>query len=271
MQTKGKLCAAAAGALALPVLAMLPGRAPKEQKARFTGVNYAHRGLHTSDGAIPENSLAAFKRAAQEGYGVELDVQLTRDGQVVVFHDDTLDRVCGVHGRVDEYSFLELQAFRLRGTEERIPLFLDVLSVLPGCGPLIVELKRGKHNRELCRKTWDILKSYPGVFCIESFDPGIVRWFRLHARGVIRGQLATLQEDYKGTLKRPAAFVMSRCLLNFATRPHFIAYKLCRRPLTVRLAKRLGMMDFCWTAREPGAEKAHDGVIFEFYRPSTNY
>ena len=83
-------------------LFLRPGRYGEAQKQLVYGVNHAHRGLHTKDKTVPENSLPAFRAAAEAGYGVELDIQLSRDGQVVVFHDDTLDRVCGVHGRVDE-------------------------------------------------------------------------------------------------------------------------------------------------------------------------
>ena len=88
-------------AAALPLFLLAPGRATKRQKAPFMGRNFAHRGLHSRDMSVPENSLEAFRLAAKAGYGIELDVQLSKDGQVVVFHDDTLDRVCGVHARVD--------------------------------------------------------------------------------------------------------------------------------------------------------------------------
>ena len=136
--------------------------------------------------------LAAFRAAAEKGYGVELDVQLSSDGYVVVFHDDTLDRICGVHGKVIDYPLEQLQGMKLLETAETIPLFTDVLAVLQqGAGPLIVELKTvGKRNPELCEKTREILHSYPGVFCIESFDPMIVRWFRKNAPEIFRGQLA---------------------------------------------------------------------------------
>ena len=99
----------AAAAVTLPVFLAAPGRAGKAQKAPFLGWNFAHRGLHRADKSVPENSLEAFRLAEEAGYGVELDVQLSQDGQVVVFHDDTLDRVCSVHGRVDAFSFEELQ------------------------------------------------------------------------------------------------------------------------------------------------------------------
>ena len=108
-RTEKILLACGAAAVAFPVFLVAPGRATKGQKAPFYGRNFAHRGLHSRDRKVPENSLKAFELASAAGYGMELDVQLTRDGQVVVFHDDTLGRVCGVEGRVDDYTFAELQ------------------------------------------------------------------------------------------------------------------------------------------------------------------
>ena len=99
-KTKKALLACGAAALAVPTFLLAPGRATKGQKAPFRGRNFAHRGLHSRDKSVPENSLKAFELASAAGYGMELDVQLTRDGQVVVFHDDTLKRVCGVEGTV---------------------------------------------------------------------------------------------------------------------------------------------------------------------------
>ena len=113
-------------------LFLRPGRYGEAQKQLVYGVNHAHRGLHTKDKTVPENSLPAFRAAAEAGYGVELDIQLSRDGQVVVFHDDTLDRVCGVHGRVDEFTFEELRGMRLCGTQETIPLLTEVFEVMGG-------------------------------------------------------------------------------------------------------------------------------------------
>ena len=96
----------------------------------FSGFYYAHRGLYDNHHGVPENSLPAFRAAVEKGYGVELDVQLSADGQVVVFHDDTLDRICGVHGKVIDYPLSELQQMKLLDTEETLPLFTDVLAVL---------------------------------------------------------------------------------------------------------------------------------------------
>ena len=260
----GSCAVVAAG---LPVFLFAPGAATKRQKAPFIGRNFAHRGLHSEDRSVPENSLEAFRLAGRAGYGVELDVQLTRDGQVVVFHDDTLDRVCGVHARLEDKSYNELKLLTLCGTDQRIPLLTEVLEVYGGRGPLLVELKNGSRNRELCEKTYAILSDYPGEVCIESFNPLIVRWFRRHAKDLLRGQLATSWCDYGDAVSTRDAFLLSRCFFNFLARPQFIAYRIGHRPLSVRLAEALGAMRFGWTAHNERAERGRDAVIFEFYRP----
>ena len=240
-KTARMLCIGAAAAAAAPLFLIAPGAATRRQKAPFYGLNFAHRGLHSRDKAVPENSLEAFRLAAEAGYGMELDVQLSKDGQVVVFHDNTLDRVCGVHGRIDERTFEELQQLRLCGTDQRIPLFSEVLELVRGRGPLIVELKNGRSNRELCEKTYALLEGYRGEACIESFNPMIVAWFRFHGRDLVRGQLAAPVQDYvKDGFSKPVGFVLSRTLLSFLARPQFIAYRIGHRPLPVHLAEALG-------------------------------
>ena len=270
MKNHAKLFCAAAAAVALPVFLAAPGHASRRQKAPFLGMNFAHRGLHSRDKSVPENSIAAFRLAARAGYGVELDVHLSRDGQVVVFHDDTLERVCGVSGRVEDYTFQELQQFRLCGTEERIPLLSDVLGVIRGRGPIILELKDGPNNRELCRKTLGLLNGYRSSVCIESFNPLMVAWFRFHAGDIVRGQLAMPAKGY-GQMKKPIPFILSHCLMNFLARPQFIAYQIGPQPLTVRLAQWLGAMKVGWTSHEPRNEKGRDAVIFEVYKPEVSF
>ena len=265
------LACSAAAAAALPVFMLAPGRATRRQRAPFMGMNFAHRGLHSRDMAVPENSIEAFRLAASAGYGIELDVQLSRDGQVVVFHDDTLDRVCSVQGRVDEYTLAELRQLSLCGTRHHIPLFSEALEAIHGRGPLIVELKSGRRNRELCEKTYKLLSDYRGDVCIESFDPFIVGWFRLHARDLVRGQLSMPGRFYAESVKKPMAFLLSRCLMDFVSRPQFIAYRIGHRPPTVRLAERLGAMRVGWTSHEPRNERGRDAVIFEFYKPRIQF
>lgn len=255
----------------VPLAMIAPGHATKRQKAPFIGKNFAHRGLHSRDKQVPENSLEAFRLAAEAGYGVELDVQLSKDGQVVVFHDDTLNRVCGVDAKVCDKTYAELRRIKLCGSDQTVPLFTDVLRVIDGRGPIICELKTGKRNRELCEKTYKILSDYKGEVCIESFDPTIVAWFRFHARDLVRGQLANPTKDYAGEASLPVAFILSHLLLNFLGRPQFIAYKLARQTLPVRLNYALGAMKVCWTSHEPKNEKGKDAVIFEFYKPRLEF
>lgn len=265
----GALTGAAIGTAALFVIA--PGASGKRQRAPFMGKNIAHRGLHSRDKAVPENSLSAFRLAAEAGYAIELDVQLSKDGEVVVFHDDTLNRVCSVHARVDELTLAELKALRLCGTEETIPLFTEVLSTVCGRSAIVCELKDGKRNRELCRKTYDIISSYSGDICIESFNPMIVGWFRVHASDLLRGQLAAPMREYPATMSRPLVFALSHTLFNFIARPQFIAYKIGFRPVTVRLSEFLGAMRVGWTSHEPRNETGRDAVIFEFYKPKLKF
>lgn len=266
-----KLVCAAACAVALPVLIVAPGRADGKQKAPFKNRNFAHRGLHSRDRSVPENSLKAFELAAEAGYGIELDVQLSKDGQVVVFHDDTLNRVCGVDARVDELTYAELRDLSLLDTEEKIPLFSDVLSVIRGRGPLIVELKNGRSNKELCEKTCDMLRKYNGEVCIESFNPMIVAWFRFHAKEFLRGLLSAPEDEYEGQTSKFTAFLLSKGLVNFMCRPQFIAYKIGKRPASINLSLALGAMNVGWTSHEIRNEKGRDAVIFEFYRPKLIY
>ena len=267
------LPAAAAVAAAAGTLCFLtaPGRAGKAQKKPFMYKNFAHRGLHSRDKSIPENSLAAFERAASAGYGMELDVQLSRDGEVVVFHDDDLKRVCGVEAKVADLTLEELRKLRLCGTEETIPLFSEVLKCVRGRGALIVELKNGKRNEELCEKTYALLEKYSGEYCIESFNPFIVRWFKKNAPEVIRGQLSNPPKDYNGEVGPITAVILGNCLLNFLSRPQFIAYKITPKPFTVKLCEALGAMKVAWTSHDWVNEKFYDAVIFEFYKPKLKY
>ena len=264
---------AAFGALILlAIFIFAPRFSGKEKRAAFWGRNIAHRGLFEADQSVPENSLAAFGRAVDAGYGVELDVQLSRDGEVVVFHDDDLLRVCGVDKRVDALDLAELLKLSLCGTNERIPLFTEVLTLLGGRVPVIVELKNGPRNGELCKKTLEILKAYDGEYCIESFNPFIVAWFRFHAPSVLRGVLSQPTGDFvEANMPRAVGALLGDLAFNFAARPHFIAYRIGRKPLPVQLCESLGAIKVAWTAHDENAEKDFDVVIFEHYRPEIKF
>ena len=271
------ICAAIVVILAcLYCFAVAPKKAGTAQKAPFMGLMAAHRGLYEKDQSIPENTLEAFRRAAAEGYGVELDVQLSRDGEVVVFHDDTVDRMTTFHGRVDSFTLEELQAMSLKGTDHRIPLFTDVMAVLDGVAPTIVELKSTPNYDELCRKTLAILRTLKGPYCVESFDPQIVRWFYRNAPDIMRGQLTEAFGYWReGGAKLWQAVLMHTLCANFLTHPQFIAYGRGPRPLCWFLGKLTGTAHVYWTERPDSnhawLKQRYDCLIFEHYRPETRY
>ena len=258
------------------LLLILPSRADKDAFAPFQGLMAAHRGLYEKDQSVPENSLEAFRRAAENGCGVELDVQLSKDGAVVVFHDDTVDRMTTEKGRVDSFTLKELQAMPLMGTEHRMPLFTDVMAVLDGVSPTIVELKSTPNYPELCEKTLAILRTLRGPYCVESFDPRIVRWFYKNAPDLTRGQLTEAYSYW-----RKAGLPVWRCVLmhtlfiNFLTHPQFIAFGRGRRPLCMLLGRAIGAKTVFWTERPDSDHetlaKRYDCRIFEHYRPETHY
>lgn len=211
----------AAGAYAFLVA---PRMMNKPDVSVLKGVHYAHRGLHDNHSDAPENSMKAFQKAVDAGYGIEMDIQLTKDKIPVVFHDETLNRMCGVEGKVWEFTFEELQKLTLAESEERIPKFEDVLALVGGKVPLIVEYKLDVPSTEVCEIADPMLQAYNGIYCIESFHPFAVKWYREHRPEVIRGQLSqdfSKQEKYKGKF---IYWLLSNLLTNVLTRPDFIAY-----------------------------------------------
>lgn len=262
----------ALAAAATAAFMIAPTKATDSMKGPFDGENIAHRGLHKADKTVPENSLAAFRAAVEAGYGVELDVHLTADGELVVFHDDTLSRMCGVEGRVEDMSLAALRKLKLLGTEEGIPTLDEVLSVIGGKVPIILEIKRGGQNEELCLRVYEALVNYDGDVCVESFDPLIVRWWYKNAPEVMRGQLSCTAEKFGDSTSVLNAFLVSNLLTNFLCRPHFIAYDICEeKPLTVRLCEKMGAMKVAWTSHGYASEQTSDTVIFEYYRPRKNF
>lgn len=261
----------AAAAAAVTAVLIAPGKATEEKKAPFFGRNFAHRGLHKIDRTVPENSLPAFNEAAVNGYGIELDVRLTADGRVVVFHDDDLERACGVEGLVEDVAWDDLKRLHLFDTHETIPLFSEALAVIAGRVPVIIELKQGRNNTELCERTLEMIRCYAGDVCVESFNPFILRWFKKHAPDLLRGQLTTSMDGFGKGVCKCKAFAVSNVLTNFLSRPQFIAHGLGHKSFLVRLCEKLGAMKVAWTSRDWTNEDDNDAVIFEFYRPRVRF
>ena len=263
------------GILALPcvlyLLAVRPGRARKSTRD-FATVKYAHRGLH--DARLPENSLAAFEAACRAGYGIELDVRLSRDGVAMVFHDDTLKRMCGIDRRVDELTAEELTRIPLAGNPAHtIPTFDEVLSLVRGRVPLLVEIKGTADAARVCEVAAPMLDRYRGDYCIESFSPYAVRWYRRHRPLVVRGQLSEHYFANRGKKKTPALWMMQLLLTNFLTKPDFIAFNLRdRKYVSFLLATRFfGAASFAYTVKGVRDEEKccgyFDALIFEGYTP----
>ena len=254
-----------------------PGKVDQQKLSELLKRNYAHRGLHDKEQNIAENSLQAFQQAVANGYGMELDVRLTKDHQVVVFHDDTLKRMCGIDDPVEKYTFQQLQDFPFLIGGERIPLFQKVLNCVNGETPMIVELKHTQEYSTLCQLTYDLLKAYPGTYCIESFDPRIVAWFRKNAPEVIRGQLASNHMKNK-TIPWVQRVALTNLLCNVIARPHFIAYHHADMSNFVYrlVVGPLHAVSVAWTIRSQEQyqlqqERGTQMIIFENFRPPIRY
>lgn len=259
------------GAVYLWFIGSYPRR--PESAAFLVGKLYAHRGLHDGNDRVVENSLEAFRLAVEEGYGIELDVQPTRDGRLAVFHDDSLKRLCGRDVRIRDLTWEELEAYPLPDGS-RIPLFQEVLDLVAGKVPLIVEIKHYGDAGRNARLALEALKAYAGPYCVESFHPLALWHFRFHAPHVLRGQLASggKREGEASSLEH---FAMKYLLVNWIGRPHFVAYSSASdHNLSVWLHKFLWFRQtllVAWTIRDQAAldqaRRHYQMFIFEGFRP----
>lgn len=256
----------AGAALAVAGLYALKGRSGHPGLAGLRGWGYAHRGLHRE--GIPENSMAAFRAALEKGYGIELDIHLMRDGNLAVIHDSSLLRTAGVDVRIEDLTAEDLENYRLQGTEEKIPLFREVMALFEGKAPMIVELKPvGKNYGALAEAACLILRDYKGVYCMESFDPRCVRWLKKNRPQIIRGQLTENFVANSDKLPLPVRFVMTHNLLNFATVPDFVAYKFADRDhsAATALCRRVwGIQGVTWTLK---TQEEFDTAVAEGWLP----
>lgn len=252
--------------------AIMPRMLNRPDTGLFKGKYFAHRGLHDSAGEAPENSMEAFRRAVEAGYGIELDVHVTKDGIPVIFHDFKLERMCGVPGELEKQTYEELQRYTLGNSMERIPRLEDFLRMVDGRVPLIVEIKGEKADVSFCGAIDRMLRDYSGAYCIESFNPMVLWWFRRYHGDVVRGQLASnFRRD--GGYRNILYFFMTHLMLNFFTKPDFIAYNHdFKEEPGRRICRRLyGRPSVAWTVRSrKELEKLQgefDVFIFEGFMP----
>ena len=261
--------------IVLFLVSVWPGHGRPEEMKDISCRYIAHRGLHDGNtGPLPENSMAAYKKAVEMGYGIELDVRESADGELICMHDRNLKRACGVDVNADALKLSELQELKLFSSEERIPLFKDVLAMVDGRVPIVMEVKAEtiKMAKSVSEKTAKLLDSYEGPICMESFHPVAVRWYRKNRPDTLRGQLSEKFSEVALPLK-PGAFAFSCCVTNFITKPDFIAYNVLHRDLLRFRLMRSKYHAVCaaWIVDSEEqlrqASRAFDIYIFEGFEP----
>ena len=227
----------------------------------------AHRGLH--DKNTPENSLAAFSKAIEKGFAIELDVQLLADETVVVFHDNSLSRMTGNDGYIKFLNKNDLKVLKLKGTKEHIPTFEEVLKLVDGRTPLLIEIKNTQKVGKLEQKVIDLLKNYNGEFAVQSFNPFSLQYFKNHAPNILRGQLSG---SFKGEkLAWFKKILLKRLAFNKnVSHPNFISYEYTALPNRyVKKYKDIPLL--AWTLRSKEeylkVVKYCDNIIFENFVP----
>ena len=203
----------------------------------------AHRGLHSVD--APENSLKAFERAIEKGYAIELDVRPIDDGTIVVFHDEKLTRMTDRDGYVCKLTQQDLNEIRLKGSDEKIPTFKEVLDFVDGRAPLLIEIKNDSSVGFLEHATLELLSSYNGEFAVQSFNPYSMEYFKKNAPQIMRGQLSCYFEGADlGFFKR---YFLKRLKLNKVSSPDFISYKFDELPN--KFVSKTDLPVLAWTIR----------------------
>lgn len=231
----------------------------------------AHRGLWEPGGA-PENSLAAFQAACAAGYGIELDVQLSADGEAMVFHDDTLERLTGAKGRLSDHTAADLQQLRLSGTDERLPTLLETLAVIGHRAMVFVELKTPwGHVGPLEQRAHEVIIDHNGPIAVIGFNPYSHQWFAQRFPGVLRGLNSYSWRDavHVAPEQRKSFAALDQVGL---AKPHFLALGLDVLPNAKAAKLRAdGLPIVAWTVRDQAQWDAVkggcDNLIFEGLRP----
>ena len=231
----------------------------------------AHRGLHSKDGLIPENSKSAFDLALKHGYAIECDVNVLKDGTAVVFHDHTLKRLCGDDRKLSDVNWSDVENIYLGKTSEKIVRFDSFLNDVSGQTPLLIELKPHGNTKLLCQSVMNSLKDYHGQYAIFSFHPKVVYYLKKHHSEVIRGQIA---ESFKQDARMPriVKWMMKKMMFNVLTKPDFISYGIKDMPnKQLDRLKQKGLTIISYAAQsqeELDFVKSHyHNVVFEYFIP----
>ena len=234
----------------------------------------AHRGLHARGKGIIENTAGAFEAAIKGNYAIECDVQLTADGEAIVFHDDDLDRLTEAKGLVKDLTTQALQKVKLKGTSDRMQTLAEFLEQVDGRTSLVIELKSlWDDNDALAKRALKVLESYDGPYCLMSFDPDVIACLRELSPQTVRGIVADRTTDpYYNTLPLAKRYSMRTFAHLAETQPHFVSYywrELPFEPITE--IRKLGHPVITWTLRSKDeasqALRYCDQITFEGYNP----
>ena len=258
------------------LILIMPKLKVNSKMSKLKGWHYAHRGLHDINSAIPENSLKAFQKAVDNGYGIEFDVQITKDKIPIIMHDYSLKRSCGVDLKVYDLNYEELEDYRLFNTKEKIPSLREALNCIDGKVPVFVELKIPWQPKDTCEAVSKELESYKGFYAMESFNPLALIWYKKNKPEVLRGQLSS-DFNKHGLEGKIQHFILKNLLTNVFTKPDFIAYHhIYKKGLSFNLSRKLyKTVTVAWTIRSKEEmednEKHFDLFIFEGFLPGGKY
>jgi len=240
------------------------------KKADWMKGYMTHRGLFTVDQSIPENSLAAFKAAMEAGYGSELDVQCTQEGEVMVFHDDTLDRLCHVAGLLEDKTYDQIKSLKLALSEEPIPTLASVLELTQGKVPLMIEIKHTQRIKLTVSKVKACLENYQGNITICSFNPLILGEVKRQMPEVLRGQLME-PSLHKKQFPLYLRLILHFALMNGIHQPDYLSIHHQQRLFSYKVHRWMGGFGVMWPIQNASqateAKKYSDLIIFEHYRP----
>jgi hypothetical protein len=270
-----KVIGACVAALAAWTVAVKPRIFNKPDLSELRRYDYAHRGFTGNDPAVPENSKTAFQNAIDHGYGITMDVRLTRDGIPVIFADTRLERLTGASGSVENTTLADIRGLKLSGTDEEVLTLDEALKLVNGQVPVILDLQVEDDNVDsLCDEVCEAVDEYEGVFAIESMDARVLRWYKKQRNEYVRGQ----KTDYtyrsgSSFMSRLIDFLTSSLLINFLSEPDFISTPidqkcnpslfLCKLVYRVpRVSTMVRSLDDYETAKTDGAS-----VVFDYIEP----
>lgn len=184
----------------------------------------AHRGLFNNDKGVIENTIQAFEKAIEYKYIIELDVHSISDNIIVVFHDDNLKRLTGIDKKIKECTYNELRKIRLNNTDSYIPTLEEVLQLVDGKVPILIELKYNKFVGVLEKELMKILSKYTGEYAIQSFNPLSIIWFRIKHPHILRGQIVS---DFKYQKINPVkSYLLTKMCFNIFSQPNYISFNI---------------------------------------------